>query len=324
MPAGVYYDRRGYFIRKPYRVLASTGASRESVLSAYADLDITPQHTLRALWDAYKKCPLYIALSGKSQYEYDLNAKALLNTKTKSGTLGDEQPERIDRPTVYRYLDLRESQHAAVKGKREIAALSVMLTWGINTGRVKLPSNPCFGLRRKAPKKKVRPYVDDAWYSLVMKIATDVCAPWVPVIMEFMRLAYLRKIEAVNLRRDQVEAGRGVHATRTKGSGDNMVRWSAALDAVHKAALALPGASSPVYLITDERGQKITTDAFDKQWAKVRAACKARGIPYFDPHSLKVKACSDSKDGNPAEHKDPRMAQLYKRSVREIDDSSGR
>lgn len=314
LPVGVYADLYGYYLRAPYTRLAPLSAPQSDVLRAFENLTVTPKRSLNTLWDDFTRSQLFVRLAAKTQYEYRRSMARLLAQSTNTGTLGDTLPERVTRPTVYRYLEHRESTGALTGGKREIAALSALYTWGINTSRIRLGANPCFGVRYKEPLKQKRPYISHEQYWRLFSAAQQQCAPYVAIVMEFMRNCYLRKIEALRLQRGDIEPGIRIYCARLKGSGENFVRWNDAIGWAYQAALDLPGATSHTFLITDRHGQPYSTGAFDKAYGKLR------GMPdYFTPHQIKHKACSDSADPNPAEHKDLRMAQLYKSKPREID-----
>ena len=113
---------------------------------------------------------------------------------------------------------------------------------------------------------------------------------YLPLFMELAYLLYARKIEVLDLRRDDL-LPEGVRMRRRKGSKDNVIRWSARLELAVNTALALPSTIGSMYLLHDRQGQPIKSSTLDTAWQRAE-------LP-FTPHDLKRKGLSEAVGGNP-------------------------
>lgn len=301
LPKGVYQDAYGYFIKAPYRRIARTGATRAEIWTAFEQIKAPDDRgTLSWLVREYLKSERFLGLAAKTRKEAEAALNRLTGTKTRAGVFGDAQLASVTPGVLRRYLDARKKPIAA---NRELSYLSAAFSWAFERDMVE--TNPCKGVRRNKETARTR-YVTDEEYREVYDRA--------PVIVQiFMELAYLcaaRKIEILDLRRSDLLT-EGVQMRRRKGSKDNIIRWSPRLEAAVNAALGLPCRVSSMYLLHDQQGQPIKSSSLDTAWQRLAAP--------FTMHDLKRKGVSDSRDSNPAGHRDPRMRDRYRVKPDEVE-----
>ena len=295
LPVGVYQDAYGFYLRKPYKRLCGLDASRSEVWANFEGVTATDTTgTLRWLVSAYLKSDRFATLSPKTQHEARRALEHVLATKTKSGAFGDAMLTSVTPGVVRKYLDNRAAAPSA--GNREVAYLSAAFSWGFE--RDMTSNNPCKGVRRFTEKPREL-YVTDEMYAAGIAKATP---EYLPLFMELAYLLYARKIEVLDLRRDDL-LPEGMRMRRRKGSKDNVIRWSARLELAVNTALALPSTIGSMYLLHDRQGQPIKSSTLDTAWQRAE-------LP-FTAHDLKRKGLSEAVGGNPAGHKDLRMRERY-------------
>jgi hypothetical protein len=117
-------------------------------------------------------------------------------------------------------------------------------------------------------------YVEHEEYAAVYRRAlTKVKATYLPPAMELAYLMRLRPVEIRCLKKSDC-IPEGIYARRLKGSREQIIEWSARLQAA-VAAADIPVGS--VYVLHDRAGQPITQSAFDSAWGTLMTECLSSG-----------------------------------------------
>jgi len=303
----------------PETVLAPGIAPLRQVWEAFEALggDVG-RGTLRWLCAKYLECPAFMAKHPATKAEYQRCHRQILAAKLANGAVfGDVAVHSITPGTIVKYRDKR-GEKARVRANREIAYLSIVFSWAYERDMVKL--NPVKGVKRLPEAPRTR-YVEDWEYEAVhCRALTKVKATYLAPAMELAYLMRLRPVEVRTLQKSDCTP-EGVRARRRKGSREQIVEWSARLQAAIAAA-DTPSPIGSIYVLHDRRGQPITQSAFDSAWGTLMNECLSSGdlIERFHFHDLKAKGVSDF-DGDKqkaAGHKSPQMAAVYDRKVHRI------
>jgi integrase len=254
----------------------------------------------------------------QSQAEYQRCHHQVLSHKLANGKVfGDVGAGSITPGTIVKYLDKR-GEKAPVRANGEIAYLSVVFSWAYARDMVKL--NPVKGVERLPERPRTR-YVEHEEYAAVYRRAlTKVKATYLAPAMELAYLMRLRPVEARRLKKSDC-IPEGIYARRLKGSREQIIEWSARLQAA-VAAADIPSPVGSVYVLHDRAGQPITQSAFDSAWGTLMTECLRSGdlLQRFHFHDLKAKGVSDFEGDKQqaAGHKSPQMAAVYDRKIHRI------
>lgn len=180
---------------------------------------------------------------------------------------------------VYRWLQERGNTVAAT---REKALLQAVFTWARQSGLYDGP-NPCAGIKGKGSKPGA--YVTDAALTAVLAHCDAATA-------DFLELCYLtgqRPSDVLKMTRADLQNG-ALWVTQGKTGAKVRIAVVGPLETVIARLLAKrEGVVESLYLIRDERGQRLTLSGLRKRFWKAR---KAAGVD-FDIRSLRRKAASD-------------------------------
>lgn len=165
------------------------------------------------------------------------------------------------------------------------------------------------------------------------------CAPYIWKALVIGLRCRLRGIEILTMHEDQV-LPKGLYCKRTKGSRDNITRWSPDLKEAVNAALAERDAiwravSKPIpmrkedrLVIVNESGERVGSSTWQSAWRRFLAMAVEAGVieagQKFSLHDLKRRSITDTKGGRSAKldaggHKDERMLEIYDFEVPESD-----
>jgi len=273
--------------------------------------------TLRWLCEQYLASPAFATKRPATQSDYQFCHRQVITAKLANGDVfGDVTLHRIKPGTIVKYRDKR-GESARVRVNREIAYLSIVFSWAYERDMVKL--NPVKGVKRLPEPPRTR-YVEDREYEVVYRQAlTKVKATYLAPAMELAYLMRLRQVEVRTLQKSDCILD-GIRARRRKGSREQIIEWSARLQAA--VAADTPSPIGSIYVLHDRRGQPITKSAFDSAWNTLMTECLSAGtlLQRFHFHDLKAKGVSDF-DGDKqqaAGHKTPQMAAVYDRKIHRI------
>jgi integrase len=178
---------------------------------------------------------------------------------------------------VRRYLTARGD---TVAGTREKALLSAVFSYARNAGAFD-GANPCAGI--KGVKARRSRYVTDDEFAAVLAVADS-------TLRDFLELAYYtgqRPSDVLRMRRQDVQDG-ALAVQQGKTGAKVRIAVVGPLDALLARVAGYPVGS--VYLVRDERGQRLTLSGIRKRfWIARKAAGQDWQI-----RDLRAKAASDS------------------------------
>lgn len=213
----------------------------------------------------------------------------------KAFTLNDIQP--VD---VRQYLDRRSKKVAA---NREVSLLSVIFNWARERGLTG-NANPCLGVKRNKERPRGRYVTDEEYDAAIAK------AP--AFLRDTMDLALLtgqRVSDVLKMTRQDMREG-VLSVVQDKTLAKVGIRIEGDLKIVLERILARPRAVSSVFLICDERGQRVSYWAINYAFTKLGVDWQFR--------DLRAKMVTDEPDLKTAQrragHKSERTtAEVYRR-----------
>lgn len=172
---------------------------------------------------------------------------------------------------------------AKVKGNREIALFSTIFNWARRSGFTKAP-NPIPGIEKnhEAPRKV---YVTDEQFSAAYENAL----PWVQDAMALARETGQRPGDVLKMTRQDIREG-CLWVTQDKTGAKLRIEIEGELKNALERILARPRGISSVYLVADDKGQRVTVDRLQK------AFLKARGEMTWQFRDIRKKSGTDSPD----------------------------
>jgi integrase len=188
--------------------------------------------------------------------------------------------DQIAPKLIRQYLDGRSKKIAA---NREIAVFSVVWNWARQKGLTD-KANPTLGIDRNAESSRDI-YVTEGAYKAVWDKA-------VPLLQDAMDLALLtsqRPSDVLKMTRQDIRDGE-LWLRQGKTGHRMRVSIEGELKTVVERILARPRAVSSVFLIADDKGQRVTIWKLDKLFAE------ARGEATWQFRDLRAKAVTDEPD----------------------------
>lgn len=185
------------------------------------------------------------------------------------------------RPALIReYLDKRSSK---ISANREISLLSSVWNWARIEDLTAAP-NACVGVRKNKEKARTR-YVTDEEYRACYARAV----PWLQDAMDLALLTGQRIGDVLRMRRDDIREG-CLWITQDKTGARVGVEVTGELETTLKRILERPRAVSSVFLVADDRGQRVK---FYRLWYALQ---QAKGTADWRIHDLRAKAATDVTD----------------------------
>lgn len=321
LPPYVYKRKHGYVLRiyidknSPMKseFLCPPDAPLSQVWKEYEKYQNGSKKTLRWLLTEYRDSKQYEKLSVRTQRDRSDFIDRICAYKMKSGkAFGDAELKNITSGSLRKYLDARDRDGSPVSGNRELAIISVAWNWALERDYL-TQVNPCNVVKPNEEKARDR-YVSEEEYQAIFDIAPR-------YIQQGMELAYLcrmRRVEILNATRSQI-LDSGFVTSRAKGSRSAITEWS---DRLRAAVKASDGVSS-IYILHDNKGQKITEEAFKSAWRRLQAKMPKMGIDKFNFHDLKAAGVSDVDGGDDEKmsasgHKDRKTMLKYDRKMRVV------
>jgi integrase len=209
-------------------------------------------------------------LARKTLAEYERQIPVLVRV------FGNCRLDQIRPVHVRRYLTARGD---TIAGAREKALLQGVISWARNVG-IYDGANPCAGIR--ARKSKRTRYVTDVEFRAVLDAAD-------PMLRDFLELAYFtgqRPSDVLKMMRADVRDG-ALWVAQGKTGAKVRIAVVGPLAAVVERLTGYPVGS--VYLVRDERGQRLTLSALRKRFWIARAKAGAD----WQIRDLRAKAASD-------------------------------
>jgi len=329
MPPGVRRDIKGnrYIIRSKLtngkeKRLCALSAKKSEVFAAYEALlqDCPKSGTLEHLCSEYFNSEKYKSLAPSTQKDYDKYYNQLSKITFNAGnTLMSLSPAQVTTGVAQQILDIRKKQGAPVQGNREVKGfLSAVYTWGLQRDLIPgLDRNPIRGTARNKESADKHYIQDEDYYYALKHAKSDKFPKWLSGGIELSYLLYGRNSEIRDLQRSDLQI-EGLLMRRRKGSKSNIVGWSERVENTINELLAIPSKISSMYLIHNEKGQKLSYHSFRYHWDNLMEHCEEQaeqdGFKFtrFNRHQLKAKGITDGEKGqNSAGHKSGKVEQDY-------------
>jgi integrase len=250
------------------------GSDRNKALLAWAQLEQTEPDesltTLAVVVERYRKDELP-KKAPRTQDEYERALKELLPV------FGKVKLEAIQPKHVRAYLDRRSRK---ISGNREIAVLSALFNRAREWGYTRA-ANPCAGVRRNEERGRDK-YVTDEEYRRLY-VAADL------VLRDAMALAYytgqrvsdVLKIRRADLRDGALWIRQGKTSANLRIAVEGELRRT--IERITERGIV------GLYLLTSERGERLTYHALQGRFRKARTAA---GVD-FQFRDLRAKAATD-------------------------------
>jgi site-specific recombinase XerC len=369
LPRGLYWDKSGsgrWFVRELHegrlraRTVAGSNArlsDLHAIMEARAGVD---RKLLRSLLRAFHESSEFRELGKATRDDYGFCQARVLEQKTKGGTFGDLESNRITRPLIQRLVDrIAEGRKKDAAGAlirtpstavHVLRYLRVAFRWGANRGWCEV--NPALGVEPPKERKQRRLPTHDAFAALVTYAREHATidrgikgsvAPYLADVAELAYLCRLRGIEVVVDLNDADVTAEGLVCRRRKGSLTNITRWDPRLRAVVDALQArraliwaerkrpIPMRPEARPLVVSVYGHPLSKSGFNSAWQRLfKAAIAAGAIPAdarFGLHDLKRRGVTDTK-GTRGEkqqasgHRTEAMLDVYDQDVAVVDSAA--
>ena len=201
--------------------------------------------------------------------------------RTLIGAFGHLPLQAIRPVHIRQYLDRRS---ARTSGNREIALLSHLWNWARSQDYTSAP-NPCTGIDRHAETKRVRYVTDDE-----VRALREVAPAYVVAAIDLMLLTAQRPSDILRARLSDVRDGALWFRQAKTGTAVRI-----AVEGQLATFLAACAARDPasLYLVADDRGQRVTIWRLEHAFAAARA--KVPGADW-QLRDLRKKATTDEPD----------------------------
>jgi integrase len=169
---------------------------------------------------------------------------------------------------------------AKVKANREIALLSTIFNWARENGYTKA-ANPVTGITKNAEASR-RVYISDEQF----QSAYDLSPAWQKDAYDLLQLTGQRPGDVLSWTRQTIANG-CLDFVQAKTGKKMRIEIAGDLKDVVERILTRPRAVSSVYLVADEKGQRVSVDKLQK------AHVKARGKMEWQVRDIRKKTGSD-------------------------------
>lgn len=229
------------------------------------------------------------------------------------------------------------------KANHMLRYLRRAFSWGVRFGLCK--TNPAKGVKQAKERARNGMPSRQAFLAAVTYArkhgaitahAGGSVAPYLWAVMVIIYACRLRGIEAATLS-DANHGKEGVIANRRKGSLDNIMKWSPALQSAvdalleiraaawkrHKLDNVIPIRPEDRPLVVSESGRELNKSSLETAWQRLMDRMIADGKlaeeDRFTLHGIKHRALTDSKDKDAAGHKTEAMRRHYDHELKEFD-----
>lgn len=295
------------------------GQDKRAAIQKVLDLNGTSSDTgtLDELWRAYRETPQWKRLSERTKSDYETYSGPLLQVMGKVSA-------RMIRPAdIARYLR-KERADAPVRGNREVALLSNLMTVAVERGDIDV--NPCKQVKRNLERPRTEAPEPEAFAAFIDWLGAQGAQRKVIALMaEFAALAGSRRIEFLHLTLPQIDSdGSVIRLMRAKQHGggkrrENVLITEAMEDLVRRL-VALPRPDGCLHVFVTRDGNPYTDSGFASTWQRAMGqAIEDKVIPRrFTFHDLRAYYTTQHKAqyGNlPELHADQKTtARIYDRS----------
>lgn len=287
LPQRVYAGKSAYEFRPKTGGcirLAPLTASKTAVIRRY-DEENTKLQLVAGSFDHLTQeffvSPAFFKLAKRTQQDYTGNAKFVLPVFGKMAAISIK-PEHIRQ-----YMD-RRGVTSEVRANREHSFMSKVFSWGYERGRVSI--NPCLKVKKFTEASRTR-YITDNEYFAVLSCAS-------PTLMAAMEISYCcaaRQGDILDMTIEQL-LDEGILIKQGKTGKAQIKEWTDRLRSAVKLAMTCNSVTSHKYVISNERGQKISGNVIRHQYREAKAAAQKQHPDLdfnFTFHDIKAKSISD-------------------------------
>ena len=361
LPRRCYWDRKGKFWytlytdhqgKTKYEKLADRNARMSDLYLRIEELNGIDRATFAWIADEYFKSDRFKRLTArtKSDYVYCHDVICSYQTRLKK-PLSQIPLSYWTPPFVQQLVDKLTSTRGPSAAKHIRGFVRLVFAWAKIRGHVK--ENPALGMDMPKERKRQRVPTHRA-YGRLLRLAkingtygqksSGSCPHYIWPVMVIEYQCRLRGVECRNLT-DYDLTEDGLRVDRRKGSSTNITRWNdelrQAIDYLMTAREAIwsrkkrPHPMDPRKrpLIVNTMGERLNRQAYSSAWQRFIRGALEDGVitpeERFSLHDLKRKGITDT-PGTQADkmdasgHKDPRMMDVYDKSIKTVDPTSGK
>ncbi|QIL73286.1 site-specific integrase [Diaphorobacter sp. HDW4B] len=217
------------------------------------------------LWELYRKTPKWAKLAARTKSDYEEYSIKLLEVM---GAV----PASVIRPTdIARYLRV-ERANAPVRGNREIALLSNLMSVAIERGDI--DANPCKQVKRNSERARTEAPDPADLRALLTWLESGTPARRILALMaEFAALAGSRRIEFLDIQIPQLDVGNGViRLMRAKQHGGSKrqetISMGPAMRDLAERMLRLPRPDTSLHVFVNQKGNPVKEAGFTTGWQR--------------------------------------------------------
>lgn len=253
------------------------GTDRDEAIRKVLGVNAEAHHqgTVRELWGLYQKTQKWLDLKPRTQADYQQYSIKLLEV------MGDA-PAAVIRPTdIARYLRV-ERADAPVRGNREIALLSNLMTLAIERGEI--DANPCKQVKKNSERPRTEAPEPAELQAFLEWLSRSGPARRILALMaEFAALAGSRRVEFLDLQTPQIGLQAGViRLMRAKQHGGTKkienILMGPAMENLAKRLLALPRPDTSLHVFINQHGNPLTDAAFTSGWQRAMVDALEEGV----------------------------------------------
>lgn len=350
IPAGVYWDATGNG-----RWYARTGGKAKTIAGPGATLSElhaimeqraggSPRGTVGFYIERFHASPKFRALSPRTQVDYARQAKIIAGYMTPMGVpLSAVLAARLTPTGIQKIVDKLEAEGTPTKANHLLRYLRRVLSHAVR--HEGLDSNPAKGVEQA--KERGRSGMPSlSAFARVLAFARERAqrqahtagsvAAYLPHLMLIATVCRLRGVEAVTLSEAHGTPD-GIHASRRKGSKDNVTQWTPELRAAWDGLLQIRAAAwernrVPYPMRAEDRpmvvaqtGLALSKSGLDTAWQRLMALAMSEGViaadERFTLHGLKHRGITDSADKAAGGHRTEKMRHRYDHEIPVVEPS---
>lgn len=243
--------------------------------------------TVAELWRTYQTMPQWHRLGERTKKDYEVYSVKLLEVMGKVSV-------RVIRPAdIARYLRV-ERADAPVRGNREIALMSNLMTVAVERGDIDL--NPCKQVKRNLERPRTEAPDPETFATFIAWLnAQGAQRKVIAMMAEFAAIAGSRRIEFLHLTLPQIDSqAQTIRLLRAKQHGGAVrvesVSITEKMEDLVRRLRELPRPEGCLHVFTTRGGNPYTDDGFASTWQRAIASALAdKVIPRrFTFHDLRA------------------------------------
>ncbi|MGE8319553.1 MAG: tyrosine-type recombinase/integrase [Comamonas sp.] len=267
----------------------SLGTDKRAAIQKVLDLNGVSNDTgtIEELWRTYQGMPQWKRLGERTKKDYAVYSVKLLEVMGKVSA-------RLVRPAdIARYLRV-ERADAPVRGNREVALLSNLMTVAVERGDIDV--NPCKQVKRNLERPRTEaPEPEDLARFIEWLGKQGTQRMVVSLMAEFAAMAGSRRVEFLHLTLPQIDTnGEVIRLMRAKQHGGahraENVRITPAMEGLIHRLQALPRPDGCLHVFVTKDGNPYTDSGFASTWQRAMSkAIEDKVIPRrFTFHDLRA------------------------------------